>query len=433
MQNGRAMLVVVTWSAAMVPCGRVGAAAGPVWDVSPGQPGMDARINALHVAGASSPTGAALIAGGAFTSAGGARIGGAARWDGNTWQPIGDGPPSGEVLSVVTFQDELVVSGFVGLPGLARWDGRDWTIVGDGPTSWIGGLGVLDTGGGSELFVSGGFVFPASDGWAEYVVRWDGTTWFMAGELASVVNQMIVWDDGGGPKLYGAGTMGIALEEGGFCIGVGRWEGSSWSRLGTCLNGTGNALAVYDDGTAEAVYVGGGFFGAGAGTAANIAAWDGSSWSSLDGGVNGQVHALAVFDDGSGPKLYAGGAFNEAGGVPAQHIARWDGSSWSAVGEGADDAVYALTAFGEEAGGPALAVAGDFTMIGGQPANRVAFLRPAVPGDVDGDGLVNVSDLLLLLAGWGDCPDPPAGCPADLDGDSEVGVVDLLIVLGNWS
>jgi dockerin type I repeat protein len=58
--------------------------------------------------------------------------------------------------------------------------------------------------------------------------------------------------------------------------------------------------------------------------------------------------------------------------------------------------------------------------------------RP-VPGDLDGDGSVGIVDLLALLAAWGPCPDPPAGCPADLDGDGSVGITDFLILLSNWS
>lgn len=57
---------------------------------------------------------------------------------------------------------------------------------------------------------------------------------------------------------------------------------------------------------------------------------------------------------------------------------------------------------------------------------------PAVPGDVTGDGAVNVLDLLAVLAGWGPCPPPPASCPADLDGSGAVDIVDLLEVLANW-
>src|SRR5690606_10935039 len=35
------------------------------------------------------------------------------------------------------------------------------------------------------------------------------------------------------------------------------------------------------------------------------------------------------------------------------------------------------------------------------------------PGDLDGNGAVDVQDLLLMLAAWGNCPNPN-NCPADL-------------------
>jgi hypothetical protein len=53
-----------------------------------------------------------------------------------------------------------------------------------------------------------------------------------------------------------------------------------------------------------------------------------------------------------------------------------------------------------------------------------------VLGDVDADGTVGVTDLLLLLAEWGPCPG--ACCPADLDPDGGVGVDDVLILVARW-
>jgi len=50
-------------------------------------------------------------------------------------------------------------------------------------------------------------------------------------------------------------------------------------------------------------------------------------------------------------------------------------------------------------------------------------------GDLNGDGVVNVSDLLILLGAWGQCGDP---CDEDLNGDDVVNVSDLLILLGAW-
>lgn len=53
---------------------------------------------------------------------------------------------------------------------------------------------------------------------------------------------------------------------------------------------------------------------------------------------------------------------------------------------------------------------------------------PQVIGDLNGDSVVDVLDLLILLGAWGNNP----GHPADLNGDGVVDVLDLLILLGNW-
>jgi hypothetical protein len=50
------------------------------------------------------------------------------------------------------------------------------------------------------------------------------------------------------------------------------------------------------------------------------------------------------------------------------------------------------------------------------------------PSDFDGNGGVDVVDLLAMLAAWGACP----GCDEDLDGNGVVDVVDLLAVLAAW-
>ncbi|MHC5015144.1 MAG: choice-of-anchor Q domain-containing protein [Planctomycetota bacterium] len=53
--------------------------------------------------------------------------------------------------------------------------------------------------------------------------------------------------------------------------------------------------------------------------------------------------------------------------------------------------------------------------------------------DLDGDGVVGITDFLALLAAWGACPGPcPPSCPADFDGDCTVGVTDFLRLLGEW-
>jgi hypothetical protein len=72
---------------------------------------------------------------------------------------------------------------------------------------------------------------------------------------------------------------------------------------------------------------------------------------------------------------------------------------------------------------------GDFALVGGFWAGGAAAdPGPTCTGDLNGDGVVNVSDLLLLFDSWGSCP----GCPADFNGDGVVNVSDLLILFDNW-
>jgi Tol biopolymer transport system component len=62
--------------------------------------------------------------------------------------------------------------------------------------------------------------------------------------------------------------------------------------------------------------------------------------------------------------------------------------------------------------------------------NLDLFLSPApetCAADLNGDGEVNVSDLLVLLAAWGE-----TDVPADIDGDGIVAVGDLLLLLAAW-
>jgi len=54
-----------------------------------------------------------------------------------------------------------------------------------------------------------------------------------------------------------------------------------------------------------------------------------------------------------------------------------------------------------------------------------------IPGDLNGDGTVGTSDLLILFSNWGPCANC-GKCPADFDGDCTVNTVDLLFLFNNW-
>ncbi|MDG2022354.1 MAG: DNRLRE domain-containing protein [Phycisphaerales bacterium] len=54
--------------------------------------------------------------------------------------------------------------------------------------------------------------------------------------------------------------------------------------------------------------------------------------------------------------------------------------------------------------------------------------KPALPSDINGDGIVNGADLGLLIGDWGPC----GGCPGDLDQNGVVNGSDLGLLLASW-
>jgi hypothetical protein len=56
----------------------------------------------------------------------------------------------------------------------------------------------------------------------------------------------------------------------------------------------------------------------------------------------------------------------------------------------------------------------------------------AIPGDLDGDGFVGITDLNIVLGNW-NLSVPPGNLLADPSGDGFVGIEDLNVVLGNWN
>jgi hypothetical protein len=182
------------------------------------------------------------------------------------------------------------------------------------------------------------------------------------------------------------------------------------------------ALAV--DGSGN-VYAGGYFTTAGVRAASYIAKWNGISWSALGSGLNSSVSALAV--DGSG-NVYAGGGFTTAGVSTANRIAKWNGSSWSALGSGMNNWVNALAVDGS---GNVYA-GGVFTTAGGKVGYAAEATIPKVTSGILFSGQLltggNVRLSMLGLAGTNYALDrtfnllPPAGWvpqvtnPADANG-----------------
>jgi hypothetical protein len=274
---------------------------------------------------------------------------------------------------------------------IARWDGTTWSEV-TGFSELVNrgavrALGSYDLGDGAQLYVGGKLLnSPGESTWWS-VARWDGTAWSpLIGPAGAgtngAVNAMAKFDDGGGEQLYVGGDV---IAAGGVTTyRVARWDGDDWSALeatpsGQGVDGSVYALAMFDDGTGPALYAAGWLSSGGGVPLGNIGRWDGASWHALEGplgnGTDGTITSVAVYDDGSGPSLYAGGNFSIAGGLTARNVARWDGHAWwplaDSLGNGTDAEVATLAVY-DDGSGPALYVAGDFNWAGGQYAASIA-------------------------------------------------------------
>jgi hypothetical protein len=262
---------------------------------------------------------------------------------------------------------------------------------------------------------------------------------------------------------------------------VARWNGTSWSPLGSGMNSAVQALAVLPNGD----LVAGGSFSTAGGVAANrVARWNGTSWSPLGSGMNSTVWALAVLPNGD---LVAGGFFTTAGGVLSGYWAHWTdtGIPWSAedpasqsAGPGSTLTLSASCAAGfdfggavtfqwrrnggnvangpggaSEGGGTVSGASGSLTAANPSTTLTITGPRPSdagqytvlftnscgtgislpatvtvssgCPADLNDDAVVDGIDLGMLLGAW--------GTPVyDLDGDGVVDGVDLGILLGAW-
>jgi hypothetical protein len=174
-----------------------------------------------------------------------------------------------------------------------------------------------------QLTAGGGFT-TAGGVSANRIAAWDGSSWSPLGTGMNWEVLAFAEYDG---RLMAGGYFSTA---GGVSANrIAAWDGSSWSPLGTGMDGGPDgepldphvfALAEY-----EGQLIAGGSFTTAGGVSANyIAAWDGSSWSPLGTGMDGgqlgpRVAALAEYN---GP-LIAGGYFITAGGVSVYGIAGW--------------------------------------------------------------------------------------------------------------
>jgi hypothetical protein len=141
--------------------------------------------------------------------------------------------------------------------------------------------------------------------------------------------------DGAG-NIYAGGTFTGAINY------IAKWPagGSAWVKLGTVdLDGPVFAITVK---ALNDVYVGGAFTMAGTTTLNHIARWDNSSFSALGSGLDGNVNCIFLENFGAGT-IFAGGSFINSGTTTLNRVGKWQNNTWIALGSGVSSTVNAIT------------------------------------------------------------------------------------------
>jgi hypothetical protein len=225
------------------------------------------------------------------TPSGTVAINNAARWDGQTWQTLGQGL-NGTVRDAIVFNGEVyavgsfTASGDIPLAGIARFDGTQWVQVGDGTP----GQGFTLAEINSALHV----VANNAQG-VQQVYRLEGQSWV---RIDNVTSSLFPF-----PVSAGSLFAQDLVEYQGAPVFLGLFQ----ERFpGSAPNGPLNGVFVaplQPDGTF-------------------------TTYLPLSGGFNSTAITHAVEWNNS---IVASGNFRRAGLAPSRGIARWDGRDWSAM------------------------------------------------------------------------------------------------------
>ncbi len=320
--------------------------------------------------------------------------GGLARFDGTNWTVYhtgNSGLPDYDHVSLSIDRDGSIWSGTE--DGLSKFDGKSWTVY------KTHNSGLLSNRTGAPAFDGAGNAWIATypDGG---LARFDGKSWTVYRTDNSGLPHNFVCD-------VAIGTRGD-IWAGTFGGGVARFDGQNWT-----VYNTGNSRLPHNDvsflaaDTVGSVWAG--TYGGG------MAKFDGTGWIPYtvanSGLPDNWIWNLSVDPQNN---VWAG---TKAG------LARFDGSRWTVYNKGnsglPDNNVY-CAAFDAQGR----------IWIGTQDGG-LAVLRPQPAIDFNGNGLVDIQDLLRLIGSWGQA-DPTVDIGPTAFGDGIVDAEDLKVLMGSW-
>ena len=335
------------------------------------------------------------VIGGSFQGIGGVSANAIARWDGTSWSALDQGSigsvfdlvemPGGDLVAAGTLLD----AGGQPIPGVARWNGLNWTPLGAG-LPMIGGqfplvtdVDVLSNG---DLIAVGYISF---GGAIHGVLRWDGTSWSTVGTWPPLSAPSAVCE------LPNGNLVATGKNANQFAV-VRVWDGNTWTQLGaTFAQNSGLYNSIRHLGLdAAGDLIAGGRFSFGSNVPAYLTRWDGTAWQPIGSGVGFPVLDTLVMPNGD---LFAVG---EGFGSSLAPVARFDGNTWTAVNTIAPVAQHASIRDVELTPDGDLLLVGAFSEMGGQVSSGLATLRSTCPASVvqSGAGCVGSGGLNELRA-----------------------------------
>ncbi|MCA8974837.1 MAG: hypothetical protein KDC98_08945, partial [Planctomycetes bacterium] len=321
---------------------------------------------------------------------------------------------TGRCFSLGTYGGDLIAGGQAfqhdgrRIDGIARFDGNTWHPIGTVSALGAGGLVRAIVEWNGELYAAG--EFPIIGGTlANAVARWDGSQWHPLGTgltdqwgWSSAVHALAVYQG----ELYAGGMFASA---GGQPIpGLARWNGSSWRPVGgglTAHPSYGPRVTALHAATDGKLYIGGSFYGSGGVSSANLIAWDGTAFSAVGGGIPLTVSTFVFAIDEYQGDLVVGGNFGAIGSLIVDNVARFDGQQWHALDGGVRDWAIGVAVHSLQVWQGSLYVGGDFVDVG-PSGNTTPALRVARwDGQWHGIGGISGSDLTttaIAMTQWND-------------------------------
>ncbi|MCC5934237.1 MAG: T9SS type A sorting domain-containing protein [Balneolales bacterium] len=298
-----------------------------------------------------------IIAGGAFTSAGGdeaiTRIG-AFSTETRGWTALGGGFGDGIVRAIAASEELIFTGGDFSIfadgspaPALAQFDrsSQSWTVLGDALTGADEAPVLIHAlfWDGDRLFVAGSFseadgqpaanlaIYSPEEGWSSPDAPFDGP-----------VHALAVW----GNTLFAGG----AFTEPATALAMLDLETGEWSGIDGLSPASDDLPAVVyalQNKIGKTLYVGGNFSAESGGEHFAVLSIADLTWTSVSGSPEGPVFDLKVYGD----NIFLAGDFSGAGSAEGSaNIVRrnWADSEWLSISSGTDAPVQAIAPYADE-------------------------------------------------------------------------------------